>query len=183
MSFNKHETDVLNLLQEHSNFYTRLVREQVLKAFASKLSHLPLEAIKKGLRELEASADKDFPSLQSIRSASSRFMVPENDGPDGDEIVAKKVIFEKLKSQFVEKFGQEALTKYTRAWVKNCFGKNTLEVIAGYKIQDVKVFIDLPSLDESVFEWPALLDLRDSNLDPKRAIELGKQRNMEAIAC
>lgn len=171
MTFNKHEMEILNLLQEHSNFYTRLVREQVLKAFASKLSHLPTEAVKKGLRELEASADKDFPSLHSIRIASSRFIVIENDDENSAEVETKKHVFEKLRKQFVEKFSEEDLKTFTRAWIKHCLGPGVFKYVSDYE------------LGLSTFEWPAILDLRDANLDPKRAIEIGKRRNQEATAC
>lgn len=140
----------------YSKGFDKKIVVDVLMVAAEKYDKLPL--LKDLLRELRIENGDEKQALTKVES---------------DEAFHKKLAEErKLETQIRERFTKlvtaEKLKEYYAFWMKEVYGKDFADNIKAL------------GFDHSIFQRPALFDLEAAKGDCKKAIEIGRSKNVNS---
>lgn len=167
--------EIYGCLKIHGDFYSIRPREEMLKAFATKLSYHIIPDVRDALQAIGEDAPKSFPPLREIRE---QIRIVQNLKPKNRRqceveydrrLKVENKHFEEIKKQALDLIGSEAIEKYFQKWIEKRLG-------LGYEKGDLKL-----TFDKNFFFKPALIDLAEANLNPVRALELSQKKENIAV--
>jgi len=161
------ECEIINSIRVLYQFYGK-PDENRIKAYASQLVGCSLSAIKAACSHA-INEMRLFPSLADLKGLVAVFEPKKN-----DEEAQNAMLFEKetkrveiLKEQFDKIIGLQHLERYVRSWFIGVYGKDAFE-----EIKDSNFAFHL-------WEKPALFDLADAQMNPKKANEVGIRKQIK----
>ncbi|MDD0853023.1 hypothetical protein HBN50_07940 [Halobacteriovorax sp. GB3] len=166
-------TDALRDLSLH---YTKAVAEKTICNYANILSQdFSPSVIKKACDSIKVNAGSHFPSIAEFKSIAINF-VPKDKTPEYQNEVTRlsqwkkeEMDLQKIRNMLKNKLGdksQSFLKDYMSSYCEHVFN------LTPESCKDLGISL-------SLFEKPALIDLRDANFQPKEAIKIGIKKHQE----
>lgn len=168
---------IKNLLRDLSGNYVSRTREEVLEKYTERLidSKYSINAIAKGVLAIQESDLERFPTLRDLKNSVRTFLNTERDTKHTfyfETAERQRNEAREIYKNLIEKVkltpGQ--IKKYHEFYCKKVFGENFFNLAK-----------DICDIDVTEFMRISLKDLRDANMDSKRAIAIGIKRKQEEI--
>ncbi len=171
----KHVVEIVNLLRNLAKFYPYKTNDELLRAYAGKLSAYSLIDIKSVCGQISENAEGRFPSLRDFKSILHGITGSSAPNREKEDLAFSRAMDMENEHHEKRKVGLRSILKQDYDSMVTSYMKKWLQV---YFCDSVDLgFSDL--VDSQHWQRLALEDLAEANGNVPRALEITKRKSNE----